>query len=57
MIAGDADNCDNDHEEDHNSFHLHKKGGRGRRKRRHDFARELIRSKWLLTKWPELSVE
>ena len=39
VIAGDADNCDNNHEEDHNSFHFHKKGGRGRRKRRHDFAR------------------
>ena len=44
VIAGDAGNYDNNHEEDHYSFHFHEKGGRGRRKRRerggrHDFAR------------------
>ena len=32
VIAGDADNCDtnhNNHEEDHNSFHFHEKGEGG----------------------------
>ena len=34
MIVGDADHCDDNHEEDHYSFHFHEKGGGGRQKRR-----------------------